>query len=198
MVLIISVPMTVMGQLRSRYNLNRIEIGLMDGKTLNGKCISASRDTLFMEGAIVADAKGLVPGSEISFRMKGAGRDYSGMIEEAADESFQVRLFDQPDTTYAINRRYVTYLEITRPAPGYLAKLGVPLPASQIRYIRVHSRGAGAVGFLVGLIVGVSISTAIVADDVVLFNEPPPGYIAPVIIAPILGVVIATSGKNIG
>jgi hypothetical protein len=194
-VLFVTGFLAVMGQSRSIYNLNHVRVELMDGRIINGKWITASNDTLVLQVAGVA-AKGPVSGSEVNFRLKGAGREYAGTLEEVTETTIRVRLFDQPDTTFLVSRRYVTYMEVTRAAVDHQRKKPrIHLSAQQIRSIRVHRKGSGSVGFFVGFLTGSFISFKFSSGP---FGESTngPGVLLPFFLAPVIGVAVATQGKR--
>lgn len=188
LIIVLAIPLGTAGQSESKYNLNRVHVVLMNGGTVSGKWIGASSDTLIIHGTVQR--------KEVNFRLKGASRDYEGTIEAVTDTTLLVRLTEQPDTTFVLNRRYVTHLEVTRRrfGPNDNKRRNVSIPAAQIRSIQIHSRGAGAGGFIAGALAGALITGALFTNSNDLNQSET--AVVPLLLCPLIGVALATSGKK--
>lgn len=151
---------STMGQPRSAYRIEKLEVELMDGSLLRGALLRIAGDSLILSAK--PDRYRLQPGAEITLRLRSVPVTYRAKVRAVTDSTLSVHLVERPSELHVVERRSVESIQVTTPArlaSGESASRVILLPG--IKSIRMHKKGVGTIGFIGGAIAGGMLGAAV-------------------------------------
>jgi len=155
-------------QLRSRYNLSGIHIGLMNGKRISGTITSFTADSLALMDKHIAP-----PGSSVVFYSRDL-KLLRGTVEAVTRENLVITQASS-GRTITIPRNRITSFQVKKYScsKDELRQFQQRwYSSSSIKYISLRKNGSGAKGGLIGMAMGAVIGAAFAGGN----KQPdPPG-----------------------
>ena len=179
-------------QTKSKLNLEKVIVRLTDGKEFNGELILASADSLVM-----LDKNLPLAGCKISFRNRFTGVSAHGTVKEVNDTSMLIVQSVYPFERIVI-RDQIDRVSITSypdlPNLKELRRLVFRVPS--IASIRMHKKGAGAIGAVLGGFAGAFLGAGIASISATGFGATTTGSSFGILIGAPTGALIRVNGKT--
>ena len=152
---------STMGQPRSAYRIEKLEVELMDGSMLRGALLRIAGDSLILSAK--PDRYRLQPGAEITFRLRSVPVTYRAKVQEMTDSTLSVYLVERPSELHVVERRSIESIRVTTPArvAGSKEPASRVLLSLNIKAIRMHKKGVGTIGFIGGATAGALLAGAV-------------------------------------